>query len=87
MASYDVASNVCLALYHGVVCQFYDLVPDRGWEVDLDSVRRVANASTAGAYKPSYFQLNVSIFLGLTLAHFSPQRKHFFRTTDVHFSA
>jgi len=47
MTSYDVGSNNCQALRHGVECHFYDLVPDCGWEVDLDSVRRVADASTA----------------------------------------
>lgn len=32
---------------HNVVCRFYELVPERGWEVDLDSVKRLADASTA----------------------------------------
>ena len=32
---------------HGVVCIFYELLPGQGWEVDLDSVRQLANDKTA----------------------------------------
>lgn len=32
---------------HGVECRFYNLMPECGWEVDVDSVRQLADASTA----------------------------------------
>ena len=32
---------------HGVICRFYDLIPEEGWQVDIESVRRVADSSTA----------------------------------------
>jgi tyrosine aminotransferase len=32
--------------YHGVEPRYYDLVPDRNWEIDIDSVRAVADERT-----------------------------------------
>jgi len=35
-----------LCAYHGVECRYYDLLPDKGWEVDLDSLAAVADDNT-----------------------------------------
>lgn len=32
--------------YHGVEVRYYDLLPDRDWEIDLDSCKRLADANT-----------------------------------------
>lgn len=32
--------------YHGVGIKYYDLLPDKGWQVDLESVRRLADDKT-----------------------------------------
>lgn len=32
---------------HGVECRFYNLLPERGWEVNLDSLRHLVDTSTA----------------------------------------
>ena len=32
---------------HGVICRFYSLLPDSCWEVDLESVKQLTDASTA----------------------------------------
>eukprot|EP00419_Tripos_fusus_P034101 CAMPEP_0172778604 /NCGR_PEP_ID=MMETSP1074-20121228/201995_1 /TAXON_ID=2916 /ORGANISM="Ceratium fusus, Strain PA161109" /LENGTH=469 /DNA_ID=CAMNT_0013615549 /DNA_START=86 /DNA_END=1495 /DNA_ORIENTATION=- len=35
-----------LCAYHGVECRYYELLPDQGWEVDLDSLAAVADDNT-----------------------------------------
>jgi len=35
-----------LCAYHGVECRYYDLLPDKGWEVDLDSLAAVSDDNT-----------------------------------------
>jgi tyrosine aminotransferase len=32
--------------YYGVGCRFYDLLPERDWEVDLDQVASLADSNT-----------------------------------------
>eukprot|EP00419_Tripos_fusus_P029839 CAMPEP_0172714908 /NCGR_PEP_ID=MMETSP1074-20121228/67242_1 /TAXON_ID=2916 /ORGANISM="Ceratium fusus, Strain PA161109" /LENGTH=467 /DNA_ID=CAMNT_0013539435 /DNA_START=73 /DNA_END=1476 /DNA_ORIENTATION=+ len=35
-----------LCAYNGVECRYYELLPDQGWEVDLDSLAAVADDNT-----------------------------------------
>jgi len=32
--------------YYGVACRFYDLLPERDWEVDLDQITSLADGNT-----------------------------------------
>lgn len=32
--------------YYGVACRFYDLLPERDWEVDLDQIASIADSNT-----------------------------------------
>jgi tyrosine aminotransferase len=32
---------------HGVICRFYDLLPEDAWQIDIESIRRVADSRTA----------------------------------------
>jgi len=35
-----------LCAYHGMECRYYDLLPDKGWEADLDSLAAIADDNT-----------------------------------------
>lgn len=39
-----------LCEYHDVEVRYYDLLPERGWEVDVDQLRRLADDNTAALF-------------------------------------
>ena len=61
--------------YYGVECRFYDLLPERDWEVDLDQIALLADSNTVAWFVCNPSNPCGSVFKYQHLVKVSEQRK------------